>query len=294
MLYSAFFEGGAPEHRSESLFDNLISPRDSSSWSTLREAALNRNYEPLLTISTEHTDPHTVPSDVFYHRQCRQHFTLRVPPTTTETTTPSTQDTAKHISRRVLPQNTSRVLDAVCIFCRKVKCLPKTSTKEHLVQFREMRADTRIREYAKIKQDEYLLGVTGCYELVAAEAKYHPSCYQKCKRVTDDHVKQYGAVPVDVQTNQSASIDSTTDAFQFITDYIERLVFCGKQVVPLAEIANLYVAKLLECGQSEVSDSTKRNMRRKLERTFDDRLHFCQGKFIAVSDRVNKDILILK
>ena len=56
----------------------------------------------------------------------------------------------------------------------------------------------------------------------------------------------------DVQTDEP-----TTKAFQFITNYLEHMVFGAKNIVALAEIANVYVAKLLEYGHHEVCDSTK-------------------------------------
>ena len=229
---------------SDSLCDNLISPRDLPSWSALKEAAVRRNFEPLLSISSEHTEAHLIPSGVYYHRQCRQQFTLRLPPTpTVETSSVSTVETARRNPKRVVPQSKSRILDPICIFCRKVKCLPKTSSKEHLMQCVEDRAEMRIREYAQITHNEYLLGITGCHELVAVEAKYHRSCYQKCIRVTDEHGKQCVDVTAEVQTDEP-----TAKAFQFITNYFERMVFGVKNIVALAEIANVYVAKAVGQG----------------------------------------------
>ena len=261
----------------ESLFDNLLSPRDLLSWCTLKDAAERRNFQPLLSISDGHTDADSVPPGVYYHRKCRQHFTLRVPPVVCETETLSKLDSSRCNQRRDLNDNTTRVLPATCIFCKKVKYVPKTSNRENLVQCREMRAESRIRKYAQITQDKHLLGLTGCYELVAAEAKYHPSCYQKCKRVTDEHAEQFEAGAAALLDDSAESNDSASKAFRFVVDHIDKTVFSANHVVPLTEISTLYVSKLLEYGHSP-SDSTKRNLRRKLEQTFQDRLHFCQGK----------------
>src|SRR6218665_961373 len=140
--------------------------------------------------------------------------------------------------------------------------------------------------------NEYLLRITGCHELVAVEAKYHRSCYQKCIRVTDEHGKQCVDVTAEVQTDEP-----TTKAFQFITNYLERMVFGVKNIVALSEIANVYVAKLLEYGHPEVCDSTKRNLRRKLEHAFEDRLNFCNasnGRVLLWPDSLTMDELVIE
>lgn len=50
--------------------------------------------------------------------------------------------------------------------------------------------------------------------------------HKKLRTITEDSAKQ--AVTAEVQTNKPTAMDSTTKAFQFITDYIECMVFCAK------------------------------------------------------------------
>ena len=78
----------------------------------------------------------------------------------------------------------SRVYQPKCIFCEKDKCLRGTSTREHLIQARQLRVDERLRHCALEKQDEKILAVTS-RDIVAAEAHYHTSCYRNFTRKTD-------------------------------------------------------------------------------------------------------------
>ena len=196
----------------DSLYENLIFPRDLSSWTSLKDAAQSRNFEPLLHIISEHTDVESVPPAVYYHRKCRQLFTLRIP---TTSLSPAGDAPAPLCNpRRVTTGTTTRVLDEVCIFCRKTQYMRKSNTREQLVQCRDMRADERIREYALSTQNEHLLGIVGCHELVAAEAKYHQSCYRQCIRGTQEK----SPIPVEVA-------DPVSEAYRFVVSYIEQEVF---------------------------------------------------------------------
>jgi len=135
---------------------------------------------PLLNIANS-TAEDSIPT-IFYHRKCHQILTMKHRlGSGTENLGESTNNeetVAKTKTRRVLPATPSRVLDSTCIFCGKSKYIKKSNTREPLLQCRELRADVKIREYAKRTMNTRLLGLVECRELVAAEAKYHASCYR--------------------------------------------------------------------------------------------------------------------
>ena len=61
-----------------------------------------------------------------------------------------------------------------------------------------------------------LLGIIGCQELIAAEAKYHPCCYKKCNSFvlveTQDSAEDNAIQPDDCAVSPS---------FEFIVQYVE-------------------------------------------------------------------------
>jgi len=177
-------------------------------------------------------------------------------------------------TRRVLPATLSRVMDSTCIFCGKSKYIKKSNTREPLLQCRELRADVKIREYAKRTMNTRLFGLVECRELVAAEAKYHASCYRLC----------IGSLSKSSSTETVAEDNSVKTAYTFIVDFIENTVFVSKECIPLADMSTMYMQKLIEFDSCAVTDSTNRNLRSKLERTFGTRLRFCQGEFIVFRD----------
>ncbi len=71
----------------------------------------------------------------------------------------------------------SRVYDAVCIFCNKVKFQKGSRSREKLTQAVQLRADETLRKCAILKGDEKILALAS-RDMVAAEAHYHCSCYK--------------------------------------------------------------------------------------------------------------------
>jgi len=266
---------------SDDLSVNLVTPRDVASWESLLEAATIRQCKAILDIAAV-TAEGSVPA-VFYHRQCRCKFTMkdslqRVLSRTdsnTATGAGSEHGVANTPSRqpRVLPSS-SRVLDAACIFCQKTKYLKRSTahTREPLVQCRALQADDRIREYALRTQDARLLGLLGCCELVAAEARYHASCYLSCCHSQSQKTES-------MDNYSDCAEDPRSKALDFVTNHLEKLLFQDKVTVAYADIAKIYISKQLEYGQIEVSESAKRNLRPKLEKIFGERLCFCQSEY---------------
>jgi len=134
--------------------------------------------------------------------------------------------------KRIPSSTSSRVLDAVCIFCRKVKYLKKSNSREPLSQCIDDRAELKIRTFAERTADKHPLGLVGCHDMIAAEAKYHASCYKLCTVPP----KVPGCFVIE---------DPCSKAYAFIVSHIEQILIEEKRVIALAEIKQLYVDKQL-------------------------------------------------
>ena len=90
----------------------------------------------------------------------------------------------------------------VCIFCDKSsKYIKNTRTREPLEQSCSMQSDVTLREIATQRMDSKILAITS-RELVAAEARYHRSCYNNYTRQKKDSKK-------DSTETDSTETDST-------------------------------------------------------------------------------------
>jgi len=115
----------------DDLFSDLTAPRDLQSWLTLKSAAEQRSFMPLLDIANN-TAEGSIPT-IFYHRKCRQIFTMKhrlgSGTENLDESTNNEETVAKTKTRRVLPATPSRVLDSTCIFCGKSKYIKKSNTR---------------------------------------------------------------------------------------------------------------------------------------------------------------------
>ena len=167
--------------------DRLVSPQTYESWQTLLEAAKIRSHEPIIGIA-KHLIEKEVPN-VYYHRKCRSIFTMKRDLETvmkrkaSESFGDDTGCSSKRLCRR---PSESRVYDATCIFCDKVKFKKGSRSREKLTQAVQLRADQTLRECAVQKRDEKILAVTS-RDIVAAEAHYHHSCYKNYTRMKMNH-----------------------------------------------------------------------------------------------------------
>lgn len=164
--------------------DHLASIKTLVSWKTLFEAAQIRNHTGILEVAKQ-LQEEEIPN-IKYHRKCRSLFTLKrdleslkrkANEICIENT--DTSSSSKRLCRR--SPSESRVYDAVCIFCNKVKFLKGSKSCETLTQAIQLRADKTLRDCATQKKDERILALT-CRDIVAAEAHYHFSCYRNYTR----------------------------------------------------------------------------------------------------------------
>ena len=82
-------------------------------------------------------------------------------------------------SSRQTDISSGSILPQICIFCDKTSKYKKgTNTREILRCCTELRVDQRLKKAAIDRHDSKLISLTSD-ELVAKEARYHPSCYKK-------------------------------------------------------------------------------------------------------------------
>ncbi len=131
--------------------DHLAMVKTFNSWQTLYEAARVRIHASILEVAKQLLEKE-IPN-IRYHRKCRSLFTIKRDLETMkrkasegliEDTDPSSPSTSsKRLCKR--SRSESRVYDAVCIFCNKVKFLKSSRSRETLTQAIQLRADQTLR-----------------------------------------------------------------------------------------------------------------------------------------------------
>ena len=129
----------------------LVSPQSLDSWNSLVNAARIRKHAPILDLMKELVEGEIPP--VYYHRKCRSIFTMKKlleAITKKEDKAHGSEDseivTSSRLSSRQVPRSCSTVYDVECIFCQKTtKFLRGQKSRESLIQYRELRADSSIR-----------------------------------------------------------------------------------------------------------------------------------------------------
>ena len=158
--------------------DRLVTLQTYESWQMLHEAAKIRIYTPIMELDKQLGDKE-IPR-IHYHRKCRSVFTMKRDLETMmkrKANESLSGDTGCSSQRPCRRSSESRVYDAVCIFCNKVKFQKGSRSREKLTQAVQLRADETLRKCAILKGDEKILALTN-RDIVAAEALYHCSCYK--------------------------------------------------------------------------------------------------------------------
>lgn len=250
--------------------DKLHSPTSYDSWCTLLEAARIRNYDPVLEIEKTLAE-NEVPS-IVYHRYCRSIFTLKRSLETLKEKKEHTADKDIPEKRQRLERSSSsdsRVYKQLCIFCEKVKYKKGQKTRENLIQAKELRVDQTLREVATRKGDSKILALTS-REVVAAEAHYHRSCYRSYTKKTDSSCPDQEKDQTDDDPYQKAE----KEAFGDLVQYIREELMANPDIIPLTDLTNKLKDFMLSKGITDVTDSTKKNIQKKLKNVFEDELLF--------------------
>ena len=247
----------------------LVCPDSVESWKTLRWAAEIRRREEILGIAVN--SPDELP-EVYYHRKCRSILTMKndLDRIHTNETTEGGKDTEsaedgegkRRASIRGTP-STSRVYEKVCIFCEKKDKYKKGSrTRESLMQARQLRTDTSVRNVAELKMDSCVLALLS-RELVAAEAHYLRSCYRQYTNISSASGEL--STEPDENTIDESSANAEGVALAKLFDCIRNDIFVNKSIVELSKLNEMLKAFMLDGRIEETKPSTSKNLKPKLE-----------------------------
>ena len=261
-------------HESVKKEEKLVSIQDVESWNTLLNAAKIRNYQPIVAIAAN-TEENEIPN-VHYHRTCRSLFTMKksLDSLSKENSTQplhnsESDNQERRLSSRHAPSS-SRVYGAVCMFCdSSSKYVKRGNTPEILVKCVDLRADNKIRKIATEKGDNKIIAMV-TRELVAAETHYHRSCYRNYTRQAESGTYEENSSGV----NSSEYATLETEALEKLFSYIREDLLENPRVVRLTDLTGKLVSFLNDLGISDVRESTKKHLRRRLESNFGNLLKF--------------------
>ena len=118
---------------------------------------------------------------LYYHRKCRSEFTFKRDLKSLKLKVGFEEEENEgevvlfETPRKRRKTTSSRVYAQECIFCEKVKYINRIHEK--VVKASQLRVDQKPRQIAVAKRDKKILAMT-CRDIVAAEARYHRSCYR--------------------------------------------------------------------------------------------------------------------
>ena len=189
----------------------------------------------------------------------------------------------REMKRKRFASSSSRVYGEECIFCGKEKYVRGTNSREKLVKATQLRVDQTLREKAISKCDENILAITS-RDIVAAEAHYHRSCYRDYTR------------PEKIQDDQAAGINQQElvpeqEAFFDLFQYIRAEVIEKQLVVSMTELTRKLESFYQSREVDELSELTKKHMRRKIEAEFGSALDSFaddKGKLLIISENLSR------
>ena len=173
---------------------------------------------------------------------------------------------------------TSRVYEAICIFCQKQnKYLKRDRSREPLIQCCELRSDASIRTAALQKNDGRILALAS-RELVAAEAHYHRSCYREYTRICNRRTNTTNSNPVDSNEQHKSYQIAEERSYQLLFNFLRMEIIGRPKVIYLTEITERLVQFMNENGVDSIKESTKKHIRRKLLNEFGELLSFLSNE----------------
>ena len=147
-----------------------------------------------------------IPANLQYHRKCYQLFTSKSHLKRLETQTKKNEEILKVIieqsnsfdSEESKPNRVSAIsnssssilLPDKCIFCERGIIYMKRKP-EHLRKCEMKQVQGTLEKCAKEKHDFDMISLLSTHDIVAAEAKYHPSCFIACTRPKKIIQKEY-------------------------------------------------------------------------------------------------------
>ena len=186
----------------------------------------------------------------------------------------ATSDDGKHTPRS--KPSTSRVYGTHCIFCERQKYRKGSKTREPIVKCTELRCDKRIRESAIQKSDQKIIAIAS-RDLVAAEAHYHHSCYRfytKPPETTNDSTSNLSHE----DEENCLYNEAERQAYESLFRYIRNDLFMNPRVITMRELTARLTEDIKNTGITTIRESTKKHIRRTIEKEFADSVQFCNDK----------------
>ena len=248
------------------------------------EAAKVRKHDGILKIA-RNVKEGEVPV-LYYHRRCRSVFTLKrdLESLKRKVGFEEEEDEDEFVPfetpRKRSKATSSPVYAQECIFCEKVKYVNRI--REKLVKASQLRVDHKLRQIAVAKCDKKILAITS-RDIVAAEARYHRSCYRDYTRPQQ---KSHDEESVSSKAN-GAEYDAFTDLFR----YIRNDVLDAEAVITMVDLTKKLESFIQSRGIERLSESTKKHIRRKIEAEFGSTIEIFpdeKGKLLVMPGHLSK------
>ena len=158
--------------------------------------------------------------------------------------------------------------------------------REKLVKASQLRVDHKLRQIAVAKRDKKILAITS-RDIVAAEARYHRSCYRDYTRPQQKCHEEQG---VSGKANH-AEYDAFTDLFRYIrTDVLD-----AEAVITMVDLTKKLESFIQSRGIEGLSESTKKHIRRKIEAEFGSTIEIFpdeKGKLLVMPGNLSKKEIV--
>ena len=249
---------------------NLSECRGRDSWITLLDAAQTRKHEGILGVPVGENGCPNIP--VRYHRTCRSAFTHKKDLLKLSAENGKVGDAGPSRLRRSSRDPSaggSPILPNCCIFCRKDKYKPKSTTREKTHSCIDFRADDKVKKSALLHVElctemsdiaKEVLGISA-KDLISSEAKYHGSCYKSFLRI----MSKSDQTIVNDSPKDNSGIDSV---YETVYQFCQELINSSK-IIEFKEIRKIMQEESKIQGL-EIPLSDYNNLIRKLSNKFEE------------------------
>ena len=228
-------------------------------WEKLKAAGELRKHPVVLA----RIKPDSEIPEIVYHRTCYQRFTLKRDLDKLRAQRKSVEEqllasisnedcdqgliSDEDSSRPKRKKKASILLPKECLFCKDDKT--KKRTREKLRQCIDERAERSIKSAAQKHDKNQIMSIP---DLIAAEAHYHKSCYDKFTRVNRG------------EEHKESNDPNYANAYQEVLKVCLELEF-QPDIIPYMQLVNMMKAKLKEKGLT-LPPSTEKNLYRNILR----------------------------
>ena len=264
----------------------LVKMEKMETWKVIVNAAEIRSYEPVLELSKVNIDG--LPLELYYHRECYQYFTMKsllkrikekkevqkvqeaknlkdlnslIDQTQSYVTSETVLLRRSSSASNSLASNSSTtgssILPDTCIICNtKVKYYKRERESLRLCIVKQ--PQTTLQRFATERSDYRMQSLLSTVDLIAAEAKYHPSCYVEYTR------PKYKKKALSIETTEYKQCE--LEAFHIVIGHCHEMI-CKQTILKLNDMTTIMKDHLRKNGK-EITNSTKKNLRSNIEKTF--------------------------